>query len=196
MQPLKQSSLSGRLILKSFIILFVACALFVGLAQLPQQARAATRAEASTLIGFPGNAAWTWSGKFTQAWLGQIENDAVSGDHVNFHIQPKAGGSDFRNYHITYKGIVKDAEGNDEYQWNIYDSVDGGSETISESTALGPEDAATYATQAMATFVQNDAAAIDAADLQALVDTLENSVTTTQESPITQAFYDLIAPVA
>jgi hypothetical protein len=184
---------------KSFLLLFVGCMMLGSMLLLPHDAYAATRTETKSLTAFPPNATWTWKGQFIQAWLGPLENDAQSGDHVNLHIQPLGGGDkdqEYANYHITYQGITKDAEGDEVYQWSIYDSVTGDTKVISESTSLGPQDAASYATSEMATFIQEDAVKIDAVDLEDLVSTIENGVATAEDSPIVQAFYALIEPAA
>ncbi len=196
MQMISQHKWYAKSIRNLFTISLLSWMFFSFLLLFPHEVQAASRVEK---IGFPPNAVWTWSGKFTQAWLGPLENDAASGNHVNLHIQPLGGGNkgeEYSNYHITYNGIVKDEGGNDEYQWSISDSVTGRSTTISESTALAPEDAAAYATQEMSTFIEENATAVDAADLQALGTAIESDATTAEESPIVQSLLDLIAPVA
>lgn len=69
---------------------------------------------------FPNNAIFTWANQAVnvQVWIGPKENDQTSGWHNNLHVQPFCGGTDYNNYHITYKGIV-----NGDYVWEVYDSV-------------------------------------------------------------------------
>ena len=50
-----------------------------------------------------------------------LESDPLYGLHVNLHVQPHGGGSDYANYHISYYGT--DQYGNPD--WEVYDSISG-----------------------------------------------------------------------
>jgi hypothetical protein len=136
-------------LLKVLVPLFVGGLLISGVIAFPHIAHAAPAVR--TGGGFPSDAVWTYRNENIQAWLGQLENDAVSGDHYNLHIQPPGGGYDWANYHITYNGVQQDENGNVGYQWNVYDSVSGNNTVYNESIVLEPDAASAYATSEIAT---------------------------------------------
>lgn len=74
---------------------------------------------ASPKPSFPLYPHWSWYDEFYQAHIGQIEargSEPGHPFHMNLRIQPRGGGYDLHNYHITY-----------EYgrQWRVVDSVRG-----------------------------------------------------------------------
>lgn len=156
----------GSMTLLTFLLLMIATFAF------PRVAQAAPR----IAEGFPANATWTYIDDSFQAWIGPLEFDTVSGLHYNLHVQIAGGGNDYANYHISYKGITQDANGDNVYTWDAYESVTNTDTVYTMSTAVDESTASESILYSVADDVGNnvgDTALTDALETDSIASGIE-----------------------
>lgn len=78
-----------------------------------------------------------YSGPYTQAWLGVLENQGLPTQHHNFHLQPSGDETaDYLNLHIYFEGVSQYGF----YQWRVFCSWSAGNSGITSQCSSWNQD--------------------------------------------------------